>query len=102
VAAAVVVAEEEAAPAAVVVAAALAPAAADSRRKLRPGQPRGQPPLGRLLQPPVLGQRSPVQSPPRQRLVLVLRQVLAPQRARLPLGPPPAMSRQALAHRLAR
>ena len=88
-AAAVVVVAEAAAPAAVA-AAALAPAAADSRRKLRPGQHRAQPPLGRLLQ--LLG-------PPRS-LVLVLRQVLAlrlvlvplrqplgPQRVPLPLAP---------------
>ena len=96
---AVVVAAE-----AVEVAAVRGPAAADSRHKLRPGRPLDQP-LGRLLL--LLG-------PPRS-LVLVPRRVLArrpvpvpprrllgPQRVPLPLGPVPAMSRQALVPRLAR
>jgi hypothetical protein len=96
---AVVVAAE-----AVEVAAVRGPAAADSRHKLRPGQPLGRL-LGRLHQP--LG-------PPRS-LVLVRRRALArlpglvprrrllgPQRVPLPLGPVPAMSRLGLGHRLAR
>jgi hypothetical protein len=89
---AVAPAEEEAA-------AVPAPAAADSRHKLRPGQP-----LGRLHRQ--LG-RLPALGPAHRSLVLVPRRVLVPLLQLLvplhpPLDPAPAMWRQALVPRLAR
>lgn len=89
-AAEVVVAEAE------VVAAVPAPVAADSRRKLRPGQPLAQPPLGQPHQP--LGPLRSLARVPRR--VLARRPVLVPLRQ--PLGPAPAMSPLALVPRLAR
>ena len=78
-------------------------AAADSRRKLRPGRPLAQPPLGQLRQP--LGPPRSLARVPRRVLVprpvlVPLRQPLVPQRVPLLLGP--AMSRLGLAPRLAR